>query len=131
MGIKAIRLTATLLMAWLATLVLYSEATWAQEVSPVLMRHVAKGLEKVLRDPGSARIVSAAVRDATDYKGNSKRVVCGTVTARNENGGMSPASAFVYFIDDGSAYLFEDSIMLQPATSGFSASIYARFCMGG
>jgi len=76
-----------------------------------------------LKDPDSARFGGLIRQTRPNVRGEPTDVVCGNVNARNSFGGYTGMSGFVYFVEDRSVYLAEES---GPGDVG--AIIYYRFC---
>ena len=103
---------------------------YANGIRPKLLSDVKVAVRAKLRDPDSVRILKTVLVHTKDMNGHPADVVCGTLTARNNSGGMSSAAKFVYFLKFKDAVVLKESIVLQPYLVNDWSVEYQNFCGG-
>ena len=84
-----------------------------------------------LREPASARFLDARFIHTWNTRGEPVDAVCGSISAKNGQGGMSAASHFVYMVGHDDAYLTDPSIALTPYKAQLGQLAFAHLCLLG
>jgi len=112
------------------TFLLLPAFAFGQADSNSIIEQAEQAVRQQLREPDSARFLSAEFKHSKNAKGEPTDVVCGTLSAKNGFGGMSAASGFVYIVKNPMTLLTDPSIALDAsmAEAVQMDSVYSNFC---